>query len=185
MNLIFRLIYVIVHAFFRPKLDFLDESVVCFRVLPNDLDVNFHMTNSRYLSIMDLGRIDHLIRTGVTRHFFRNKWRPVLGAIHVRYRRALGLFQKYELHSKIKAIDEKWVYFEQRLICNGDLVSYALAKGAFVGHDGTIPMKTVMKELGTGKVKLPIVKSIQDWIEMEKSINNDTSVRIHKKKHKK
>mgnify|MGYP003290859366 CR=1 FL=1 len=36
----------------------LDDSRVCFRVLPNDCDVNLHMNNGRYWTIMDLGRAD-------------------------------------------------------------------------------------------------------------------------------
>lgn len=67
MNLIFRLIRVIVHAVFREKLGPFDESKVNFRVLPNDLDLNFHMNNGRYLTLMDLGRIDYFVRCGIAK----------------------------------------------------------------------------------------------------------------------
>lgn len=40
----------------RLPLDLLDASVVGFRVWPTDLDINLHMTNARYLSVMDAGR---------------------------------------------------------------------------------------------------------------------------------
>ncbi len=40
-------------------------SVLTLRVLPNDLDPSLHMNNGRYLAIMDLGRIDLLIRSGI------------------------------------------------------------------------------------------------------------------------
>ena len=64
MNLILRLIFIIVRARYRPRLQPFDISVVHMRVLPNDLDLQLHMNNGRFLSIMDLGRVDLMIRTG-------------------------------------------------------------------------------------------------------------------------
>ena len=32
------------------------------RVLPNDLDLLWHMNNGRYLSLMDQGRVDLMVR---------------------------------------------------------------------------------------------------------------------------
>ena len=65
MNLWFRSLIVLFTVFFRRSLDPLDESVLKFRVWPTDLDVNFHMNNGRYLTIMDLGRVDLMLRTGL------------------------------------------------------------------------------------------------------------------------
>ncbi len=41
-----------------------------FRVLPTDLDVLGHMNNGVYLSIMDLGRMDLLQRSGIWSRLF-------------------------------------------------------------------------------------------------------------------
>ena len=49
------------------------RSSLAFRVSPGDIDVNRHMNNGRYLTIMDLGRIDVLIRTGLWREMNRQK----------------------------------------------------------------------------------------------------------------
>ena len=51
MNLFFRLILTVIMAFRGPKLEALDIAETYYRVLPNDLDTNVHMTNARYLSI--------------------------------------------------------------------------------------------------------------------------------------
>ncbi|HBU98209.1 MAG TPA: thioesterase, partial [Thalassospira lucentensis] len=56
MNLIFRLIRVLILSLVRSRLDPLDPSVLHFRAWPFDLDINVHMTNSRYFALMDLGR---------------------------------------------------------------------------------------------------------------------------------
>jgi len=40
----------------RPRQSLLDECRVTLRLWPNDLDSNLHMSNSRYLLAIDLGR---------------------------------------------------------------------------------------------------------------------------------
>jgi len=55
-----------------PRLDPHEVGRLTFRVLPTDLDVLGHMNNGVYLSIMDLGRMDLLQRSGV--------WSRLLGA---------------------------------------------------------------------------------------------------------
>lgn len=63
MNLWFRLLYLLLCSFFRPRLAApFGVSRLPFRVLPNDLDSNLHMTNGRYWNIFDLGRLDLILR---------------------------------------------------------------------------------------------------------------------------
>ena len=57
-----------------------DESRLTFRVLPNDLDLNLHMNNGRYLTFMDLGRVHLLAQNGLLAHIRRACWMPVLAA---------------------------------------------------------------------------------------------------------
>ena len=77
-------------GFFRPRLGVFDECSVALRVWPNDLDVNAHMTNSRYLLAMDLGRWDFGMRTGMGREMVRRRWFPLVGSATLRFRKALG-----------------------------------------------------------------------------------------------
>ena len=65
MNLYLRLFILLIRALFKPRMATLDTSVLHFHVLPNDLDLHRHMNNGRYLSIMDLGRADLMLRTGI------------------------------------------------------------------------------------------------------------------------
>ena len=74
MNLIFRLLKTLLLYLLRPtRRGILEESVVRFRVWPNDLDTNLHMNNGRYLTLMDLGRLDLLLRNGSVRHRAREQ----------------------------------------------------------------------------------------------------------------
>ncbi len=65
MNLIFRLLGLLLTTRWRGRLGPLEESVLKLRVWPVDLDVNLHMNNGRYLSVMDLNRVDVILRTGL------------------------------------------------------------------------------------------------------------------------
>ena len=60
MNLYFRLLLFMIRVRFRSRLGIWDTSHVTFRVNPLDLDLQRHMNNGRYLSLMDLGRMAFL-----------------------------------------------------------------------------------------------------------------------------
>ena len=66
MSLWFRMLYVWILAYFRERLPVGPaRSVLVLRVLPNDLDINFHVNNGRFLTLCDLNRMDLFIRTGL------------------------------------------------------------------------------------------------------------------------
>ncbi|MGA7593853.1 MAG: acyl-CoA thioesterase, partial [Gallionella sp.] len=92
MNLFFRMLYVFLLAQFRESLDIGNSlSRLDLRVLPNDLDINLHMNNGRYLTICDLNRIDLFIRTGLLKAMFRRNWIPVIAEHTMTYKKPLGL----------------------------------------------------------------------------------------------
>lgn len=133
MNLIFRLFAICIgYIFNRKRIDPLGISTINSRVWPLDLDANLHMNNGRYLSIMDLGRLDLMVRIGVVGDVLKNKWMPVLSAATIRYRLPLNPFQKFRLESKIAWWDDKWFYMEQRFIIVGGDKNEVVAAIAFV-----------------------------------------------------
>ncbi len=91
MNLWFRLLWLVVSAFRRPRLDPVDDvSRLSFRVWPHDLDTSLHMNNGRYWTLMDQGRADVMIRSGLWRTIAREGWVPVVSAAEIRFRVATG-----------------------------------------------------------------------------------------------
>ena len=148
MNLYLRFLILLIRSFGKSKLDLIDTSVLNFRVLPIDLDLNMHMNNGRYLSIMDLGRTDLMLRTGLGQHILENKWIPIVGHLHMRYLRPLKVFQPYELHTRIVTWDEKWVYLEQRFISNKKCIAIGLVQGLIRGKHGNIPTNDLLTLLG-------------------------------------
>jgi len=149
MNLYLRLIRILLAALFRRRdLTPLETREIAFRVLPNDLDPNWHVNNGRYLTLMDLGRIDLTIRMGLLRPAIRNGWMPVLGGAMIRFQRPLKLWQPYTLRTRLLAWDEKWLYLEQEFASEGKRVAIAVVKGLIRGRSGSIPTAEVMRVVG-------------------------------------
>lgn len=148
MNLIFRLIRVLVAALLAKRLGVLDEAAVSFHVWPNDLDLNFHMNNGRYLTVMDLGRMNLVARQGLLRLMITRRWAPVLAGATISYRSSLRPFQKYRLVTRVICWDDKWVYMEQRFESRGQLVALAYVKALFRAGRRTLRTREVLRALG-------------------------------------
>lgn len=152
MNLFFRLFLVVIKALRGTKMAALDVSEVHFRVLPNDLDTNVHMTNARYLSMMDLGRIDLIVRTGFLKEMRARKWYPVVGESHLVHRRSLAPFERYCLRTSILCWDEKWTYLAQDFIRTGrdgeQVAARGIVKTLFLGPEGRISTEALIAAFG-------------------------------------
>jgi acyl-CoA thioesterase FadM len=148
VNLILRMLRVFVVALFKPRIGLFGVSELGFRVLPTDLDINLHMTNARYLSIMDLGRTDLLICAGLLGLVKRQRWMPVVGSIGITFRRPLHPFQRFVIKTRLLCWDEKWLYMEQRLESDSGVHAFATVRGLFVGRDGTVPTQQVLDLIG-------------------------------------
>jgi acyl-CoA thioesterase FadM len=170
MNLLVRLAYVLLAALRGARLQPLDESVVTFRVLPNDLDANLHMNNGRYLTLMDLGRLDLLFRLGVVGELRRRRWNPVVASLAIRYRRSLKPWQSYRLHTRLVGWDDRWFFAEQRFTRDGELVALAVVKASFVGPDGRVRPQELVDATPYRIASPEIPEAIRRWEEAEDAI---------------
>src|SRR5690348_4259470 len=101
MNLLLRMLRVLLHARFRPRVSPLDETSVAFRVWVNDIDPLLHMNNGRYLTLMDLGRADAIIRNGIRGALRSRGWYSVVASETIRFRRSLDAFARYEMRTRL------------------------------------------------------------------------------------
>jgi len=122
----------------QKKEDVFLESRLTFRVWPNDLDVNLHMNNGRYLTLMDLGRTFLMAELGVLWQLPKRRWFPVVGALNIEYSRSLDPFQKFEIVTRVLTWDQKWFYLEQRFERNKTLLAKAAIRALFLGPEGKI-----------------------------------------------
>lgn len=166
MVLLFRTLWKGLTLRWRPRLEPLGTSVLRFRVWPNDLDVNFHLNNGRFLSVMDLGRFDLTFRTSLGRVMLRQRWKPLVGAVTMRYRRSLDPFERYELHTRLLGWDEKWVFLEQRFLKRGgDLAAEGVVKALFRGREGNVPVADLLSRMGYEGPRPDLPEAIQRWAE--------------------
>jgi acyl-CoA thioesterase FadM len=151
---------------FRPPIEPLGTSVLVFRVWPNDLDVNIHMNNGRFLSVMDLGRFDLSFRTGLGKAMLRNRWMPLVGGVTIRYRRSLDPFERYELHTRLLGWDAKWFYLEQRFLKRGgDLAAEGVVRALFRGKDGNVPAAEVLSQMSYEGPAPELPEAVSHWVE--------------------
>lgn len=183
MNLIFRLIGIcLLYLRDRRKIAPLDASELHFTVWPTDLDANIHMNNGRYLSIMDLGRLDLIVRMGMMKTVIKEKWMPVLSAATIRYRISLNPFQKFKLETKVIWWDEKWFYMEQRFIIKGGnkdgaVAAIAFVKGSFYSKQRktTVPTSELITLMGLTETDTPAQPSyIKSWQQSEEDMRELT-----------
>jgi YbgC/YbaW family acyl-CoA thioester hydrolase len=138
MNLIFRLLLVIWRANRARKLKPLETSEAQFRVMPNDLDIFMHMNNGRYLTIMDLGRTDLLVRSGFFAEARKRGWYPVVGTATIDYKKSLELFERYTLSTRLISWDDRWFYIEQQFIKGDRVAASAKVKAMMRSKNGIV-----------------------------------------------
>ncbi|NRO95628.1 thioesterase [Paraburkholderia sp. NMBU_R16] len=177
MKLLARLAFVSIRAMLRPNLAALDASECHFRVLPTDLDVQLHMNNGRFLQIMDLGRIDLLLRNGVLQNAMSKGWRMLLSGVMIRYVHELRPFERYALRTRILGWDRRFFYIEHRFEnSKGRLVALGTARAAIADRASRslVPADHVAADHGHAKSPaLPFF--VRTWNESDSQMRKEAS----------
>lgn len=170
MNLWVRLFWLLITAGWRPKLVLPSgASELSFRVWPHDLDPSIHMNNGRYLTLMDLGRTDILLQSGLWRAVWQNKWTPIASAITIRFSRELKPFQKFRLQTRLLCWEDTSVVMEQTFVIDGgardgQIAARALFRGGLYDRRARrfVPVTRLMEAIGvsaTSPVPAPEVEA--------------------------
>jgi acyl-CoA thioesterase FadM len=159
MNLYFRLLWLQLTARLRPAVGLLDTVLTPFRVLPTDLDVSRHVNNGVFLSLLDLGRLDLLIRAGAAPTIRRRRWYPVVTAETIGFRRPLHLFQRFRVETRVLGWDQRSFFIRQRFLRGREPTASALVVGRFLGPDGSVPPAEVARAVGVDPSSPPL----PDW----------------------
>jgi acyl-CoA thioesterase FadM len=172
MNLYLRLLWTWLRALGKPRIAVTDTIELTFRVLPNDLDINLHMNNGRYLMIADLALIEFFVRTGFVSALIKRGWKPMLGGAIITFRKQLSPFAKYTVRFRWITCDEYWNYMESTFIReDGVIAAKGIVKGGAVGKNGRVPMTegiAALRELTGVEVEIPAMPGyVQQWIDAE------------------
>lgn len=156
MNLWLRLIWLLLTAKSRGAIVMPHgSSSLMFRVWPHDCDVSVHMNNGRYLTLMDLGRTDIMLRSGLWREAQRQGWTPIASAVAIRYRRELRPLQAFRLDTRLLCWEDALVVMEQTFVIqggarDGQIAARALFKGGLYdrGKRRFVPISELMQTIG-------------------------------------
>jgi len=153
MNLIFRMISLLIKSYFKERLPIeKPENFLNLTVLPNDIDINFHMNNGRYLTICDLTRVDMFLRTGLAKTMLKEKWIPVISEHTMKYKKALKVFQKYKIEMEVTGWDEKSFQMLHTFKVKDRIVAEGTSLGVIVSKQGVVPPVEVMSKV-TSRLK--------------------------------
>ena len=166
MNLYFRLLLFMIRVRFRSRLGIWDTSHVTFRVNPLDLDLQRHMNNGRYLSLMDLGRMDLMLRSRFWQRITGQGWYPVVAGQTITYRRSLLLWEKFDLASRVIGHDDRWIYMEQVFRRDGQVVADAIVRARFLRRSGgSVPVDELIALVGPLPEHLTLPEWVTEWNE--------------------
>ena len=166
MNLTFRLLLLTLRVRLSPRrrLSLWDESRTPFRVTLTDLDPLRHVNNGKYLSLLDLGRFELMLRSGAWRTFGEHWWYPVVAAQTITYKRSLTLGQRFELRSRVLGVDERAVYMEQTFVRHGDVVARAVVQARFLRRTGgTVQPDELLAAVGGSPRDLTLPGWVTAW----------------------
>ncbi len=155
MNVWLRLLLLHLTLARQSRIDLLAEVVLNLRVWPTDLDVQRHMNNGRYLSVMDLGRYALMARTGLLRVAGEHGWMPLVRGIEIEYFKPLMPWQRFRLHTRLAGWDGKWLYLEQRFETDDRVCARARIHGLLRGREGNIPTNRLLEALGQAHRESP------------------------------
>lgn len=164
MLLLLRFIIVIAAARFRRPIGPLDESVVRYTVLPTDCDLNFHLNAGRFVSFMDVSRIELLARMRVLFQVLGRGWQPVIGGATIRYRRSILPFERFDVRSRVLGWDEKWFYIEHSIERDGNLCATAVMRTLLRRKGGTVRPEELLALTGNGQLQSPpLPPFVETW----------------------
>jgi acyl-CoA thioesterase FadM len=164
VHLIFRTLILFWSARRRPALGMRDVGRMTLRVLPTDLDILGHMNNGVYLSLMDLGRMDLMIREGFWAKLRAHKMYPVMVSETITFRRSLNPWEKFVLETRVIGVDDKAVYVEQRFVIDGEIAAQAMTRARFLqAGAGTVSIERLSELAGTDLSEFALPEWVTAW----------------------
>lgn len=151
----------------KPTCKYTDPSILKMRVMPGDIDVFGELNNGRFLTLMDFGRFDLAIRTGLIKFVRSQEWGLTVAGSTARFRYRLRLFQRFELHSQVIGHDDKWIYFHQKMVRRSKIHASALIRTGVTSKAGIVKVEEVMKRMDQD-IQIPLLPDwAKAWIEAD------------------
>ncbi len=140
MNLYFRLLWVVLMARRRKVITEDDLSnEINTTIMPNDLDLNLHVNNGRYMTLCDFNRVDLFVRSGLASIMITNKLAPIVAEHTMTYVKPLKVFNRIKITMQITHWDEKYFYATHTFYRGEKIVAEGTSKSLVVSRkDGRL-----------------------------------------------
>ena len=162
--MLFRTIIWFLRSSRRNRLKITDVGRMSMRVVLTDIDTLRHVNNGMYLSFMDLGRVDLMLRSGAWPALSKRGYYPVVASQTISYRKSLQLWQKFDLETRLIGLDAKAVYCEQRFTVDGEIYARGFVKARFLKKSGgTVTVAELTDAVGTDLAELELPEWLEQW----------------------
>lgn len=165
MTLYLRLLIILFKVWFGPKKHPLEESIVRFRVLPTDCDLNFHLTTSRYPAFMEAATIHLMGQMGILGKLLKRRCFSINNGIDITYIRSIKPFERFTVVSRMVTWDNKYWYKEHRFEVDRELRAFAIARGVVVCRRAVASMGDIAALTGEDLVAPPFPETVLKWKE--------------------
>ena len=123
-----------------------------------------HVNNGVYLSMLDVARMDLLLRSGLASKLWRKGLYPVVAAETIRFRRSLQLFQAFDVETTVLGWDDKAFLIQHRFLRNEELMAEAIVRSRFLRRrGGTVSSREVLQLVGRSEPSPLIPAWVEAW----------------------
>ena len=164
VNLLFRLLWLRLTVGRKSPLGFVDVDRLPMRARWSDLDQLRHVNNGVFLSMMDLGRVDLMMRTGVWKKLMDAGYYPVVASQTITYRKSLQWRQRFVLETRMAGFHDKALFVEQRFVVDGEIYARAFVKARFLKRSGgTVAVEELNALAGLDLTLIPLDAWVRRW----------------------
>lgn len=156
-----RLLFALLFAKFRKRLDINETSSKTFNVWLTDIDASI-MNHAAMMTVFEAGRIDFMVRTGFFKIARQKKWFFPSSSISVQFFRPLKALQKATMLTRLLHVTDYFVYTEQKIIRNGKEIALCIVKSKVKSGRENILTQEILELLNAKDV--PTAR--QDLIEL-------------------
>ncbi|GGP18158.1 acyl-CoA thioesterase [Silvimonas iriomotensis] len=164
MNLYLRLLWLMLFGRRRSACPTLGPCRTPYQVYPNDLDIFRHVNNGRYFTMLDLARVDLMQRSGLADKVAAAGWFPVVSMETMHFRKALKLWQRFEVQTVVLGWDEKSFFLEHRIERKGETIGIAYIRARFLRKTGgSVASQELMALGGITHDSPPLPEWLANW----------------------
>jgi YbgC/YbaW family acyl-CoA thioester hydrolase len=150
----------------KTSLNLLDTIVSKHRVKLSDIDIYLHMNNAKYLKNYEAARWNFGIETSLTAKILKANIKFIVCAAELAYIKELKWNKNYEIHTQFAGNDEKYFYWEQKMIVNGKTANHGMFKVLFLGKKGVVPSQEIFNLLGLSVENKELPEHFNKWKEI-------------------